>query len=371
MLQPIPAAASAVVVDAEKVLALATVGVLSIYDGLAELLESVSDPTELGGMIPDEFRGSSRQRLVGFLAGHPELEQLLVELGKKVLVRELVNRGADVDELRAIDARGLAQRLLGQFGFAVAQPVRFSIRGALRECKIVENRLELADSIEAVRGAFFTGCRLIERVLRYASFAWSYLACGNRWNEPLEQIIRSATPERSYPGPDKLAFGQYELLFAKLPATFASGDDSFETELFTNVSRVIKKTRIHDKLSALVTLRNAIEHDKEDVASLSPSQLRQRCCAVLSAAYMTLVSIDNQHVLPLTVRPEEERRDRYGRRVLRLLDPDGAAIEAYVGSETDLTEPLIYFRTDSSRRDVNPKFLHASIVEELLGLNQQ
>ena len=371
VLQPIPAAASAVVVDAEKVLALATVGVLSIYDGLAELLESVWDPTELDGMIPDEFRGSSRQRLVGFLASYPELEQLLVELGRKILVRELVNQGADADELRTIDARGLAQRLLGQFGFAVAQPVRFSIRAALRECEIVENRLELADSIEAVRGAFLTGCRLIERILRYASFAWSYLACGNRWSEPLEQIIRSATPERSYPGPDKLTFGQYELLFAKLPATFAVGDDSFETELFANVSRVIKKTKIHDKLSALVTLRNAIEHDKEDVASLSLSQLRQRCCAVLSAAYTALVSIDTRHILPLTVRPEEERRDRYGRRVLRLLDPDGVAIEAYVRSETDLTEPLIYFTTDNSRRDVDPKFLHASIVEELLGLNQQ
>ena len=149
VLQPIPAAASAVVVDAAKVLALATVGALSLYDGLVELLESVWDPTELFGMIPDEFHGSSRQRLAGFLASHPEPEQLLVELGRMTLVRELVNRGANVDELRAIDARGLAQQLLAQLGFAVPRPVRFSIRAALRECEIVENRLELADSIEA------------------------------------------------------------------------------------------------------------------------------------------------------------------------------------------------------------------------------
>jgi hypothetical protein len=367
VLQPVPAAASAVVVDAEKVLALATAGVLSLYDGLAELLESVWDPIGLARMIPDEFRGSSRQRLVGFLASHPELEQLLVELGRMTLVRELVNHGVDADELHAIDARGLAQRLLAQLGFAVARPARFSIRAALRECEIVRNRLELSDSIESVRGSFLTGCRLIERILRYASFAWSHLACGNHWNEPLERIISSSTPGRSYPGLDKLNFGQYELLFTKLPTTFAL-DDSFGAELFSEISRILRKAKIHEKLSALVALRNAIEHDKEDVASFSLSQLRQRCCAVLSAACAALANIDSQHVLPLTVRPEEERRDRYGRRILRLLDPDGVAFEAYVGSETDLTEPLIYFASDSNRRDVDPKFLRASIVEELLGL---
>jgi len=371
VLQPMSAAASAVVVDAEKVLALATVGVLSLYDGLAALLESVWDPADLDGMIPDEFHGSSRQRLAGFLASHPEPEQLLVEVGRMTLVRELVNRGADVDQLRALDARGLAQRLLAELGFAVARSVRFSIRSALRECEIVENRIELADSIEAFRGAFITGCSLIERILRYTSFAWSYLACGDRWNEPLEQIISSATPGRPYPGSTRLTFGQHELLFTSLPATFALGDDSFVVELFTKISRVVKKTKIHEKLSALVALRNAIEHDKEDVATLSLHQLRRRGSVALTDASAALTAIDGQQLLPLTVSPEEERRDRYGRRLLRLLDPDGVAIEAYVGSETDLTEPLIYFPSDSSRRDIDPKFLRASIVEELLGLNSQ
>ena len=74
----------------------------------------------------------------------------------------------------------------------------------------------------------------------------------------------------------------------------------------------------------------------------------------------------------MTVRPEEERRDRYNRRVLRLRDPDDAAIEVYVGSETDLTEPLIYFASDNNgRRDINPKFLRASVVEALSGLSGQ
>ena len=368
VLQPIPAAASAVVVDAEKVLALATVGALSLYDGLAELLESVWDPAELDGMVPGEFRGSSRQRLAGFLAGHPEPEQLLVELGRMALVRELVNRGARADELRAIDARGLAQQLLAQLGFAVARPVRFSIRAALHECEIVQRRLELADSLEAVRGAFLTGCSLIERILRYASLAWAHLACGNQWNDAFGQIIRPGMPGRSYSGPDQLTFGQHELVFAKLPATFADSSSSFESALFARIARVIKRAKIHDKLSALVALRNGVEHDKESTAPLSLPQLRQKCCTVFAEACAALAEIDSRQLLPLTVRPEEERRDRYGRRVLRLLDPDGVAIEAYVGSETDLTEPLIYFASDSSRRDVDPKFLRAAIVEELLGL---
>ena len=369
--QPIPAAASAVVVDAEKVLALATVGALSLYDGLAELLESVWDPAELDGIIPGEFHGSSRQRLAGFLASHPEPEQLLVELGRMNLVHELVNRGARADELRGIDARGLAQRLLAQLGFAVAQPVRFSIRAALHECEIVQRRLELADSLESVRGAFLTGCSLIERVLRYAALAWSHLACGNRWNEVFGQIISSGMPGRSYSGPDKLTFGQYELLFVRLPATLADSDYASERTLFARIARTIKKGKLHDKLSALVTLRNAVEHDKEDTASLLLSQLRQKCAAVFADACTALAEIDGQQLLPVTVRPDEERRDRYGRRVLRLLDPDGAALEAYVRDETDLTEPLIYFAADGSRRDVDPKFLRAAIVEKLLGLAEK
>ena len=368
VLQPIPTEASAVVVDAEKVLALATAGALSLYDGLAELLESTWDPAELDTMIRGEFHGSSRQRLAGFLASHPEPEQLLVELGRMTLTRELINRGAHGDELRAMDVRGLAQQLLAQLGFEIARPVRFSIRAALRECEIVQSRLELADSLEAARGAFLTGCRLIERILRYASLAWSHLARGNRWDEAVGQIIISGTPGRSYPGPDKLTFGQYELLFARIPATFADSDDACERELFARIARAIRKTKIHDRLSALVALRNDVEHDKEAAISLSLLQLRQRCCAVLAEARVALEGMDSQQFLPLTVRPEEERRDRYSRRILRLLDPDGVAIEAYVGSETDLTEPLIYFASDSSRRVVDPKFLRAAIVEELLGL---
>ena len=68
VLQPIPAEASAVVVDAEKVLSLAAKGSLSLYDGLADLLESAWEPAELDEMIPAEFRGSSRQILRVFSA---------------------------------------------------------------------------------------------------------------------------------------------------------------------------------------------------------------------------------------------------------------------------------------------------------------
>jgi hypothetical protein len=371
VLQPIPVAASAVVVDAEKVLALATVGAPSLYDGLAELLESAWEPAELDGMIPAEFQGSPRQRLVGFLASHPELEQLLVELGRITLTRELVNRGADRAELRAMDARGLAQQLLAQLGFAVARPARFSIRAALRECEKVQSRLELADSVEDIRGVFLTGCSLIERSLRYASLAWSHLGYGSRWNEALEQVVSAAMPGRPYPGPGRLTFGQCELLFSRLPPTFADSDRTSERALFARISRVSKKTRVHDKLSALVALRNGVEHDKKTTASLSLPELRKKCHTALAEARAALDGIDRQQLLPVTVRPEEERRDRYGRRTLRLLDPDGIAIETYVGSETDLSEPLIYFASNSSRRDAEPKFLRASIVEELLGLGDR
>ena len=81
-----------------------------------------------------------------------------------------------------------------------------------------------------------------------------------------------------------------------------------------------------------------------------------------------LADLDRQSLLPLTVRPVEERRYRYGYRVLKMLTSDNKPIEVYVGSETDLTEPLIYFGSDRGRRDLDPKFFLATIVDDLLGL---
>ena len=364
VLRPVPPAASAVVPDAEKVLDLATTGALSLYDGLAELLESVWGPADLDRVIPGEFQGAPRQRLTAFLASHPEPEQLLRELGRVTLLREVVSRGADGDELLAMDARGLAQRLLAQLGFAVPRPVRFAIRAALRECEIARSRLELADSEEAVRGSFVSCCTLIERILWYSVLAWSHLARGDQWSSPYGEILDS--PKHPYRGPYKLSFGEHELLFVTLPAVFSDSADAFEKDYFGNIAWVMKKAKIHEKLSAVVTLRNSDQHPKL-ISSLTVPQLRQRCSSAVADACTALERLDSQQILPLTVRPEEERRDRYGRRILRLLDPDGVAIEAYVASETDLTEPLIYFASDTSRRDVDPRFLRASVVEEFLG----
>jgi hypothetical protein len=370
VLQPIPAAAPEVAVDAEKVLSLAAEGALSLYDGLADLLESVLEPEELDELIADERGGSSRQRLAGFLASQPELEQLLIELGRPSLLRELVRRGARRDDLRAVDIRGLAQRLLVQLGFAIAKPVRFSIREALRDCDNAARRLELADSAAAVREAFLAGFNRIEGVLRYTVFAWAYLECGDQWKTVFEQVVSSAMT--SYPGPDRLSFGHFHVLFTKLPATFATTDEDQGKDLFAKIARALKKAKVNEKLSNLVYWRNGVGHEKEYVTSLSVPQLRQKCRTALAEACAALAEIDSQHFLPVTVRPEEERRDRYNRRVLRLLDPDDAAIEVYVGSATDLTEPLIYFASDNNdRRDINPKFLRASVVEALSGLTGQ
>ncbi len=368
VLQPIPVAAPEVAVDAEKVLSLAAEGALSLYDGLADLFESVLAPEELDELIADEHSGPSRQRLARFLASQPELEPLLIQqLGKPSLLRELVRRGARRDDLRAVDVRGLAQRLLARLGFAVARPVRFSIRAALRDCDNAARRLELADSDAAVGAAFLDGFNRIEDILKYTVFAWGYLECGDKWGPVFEQVVSSSMP--SYPGPDRLSFGHVHVLFTKLPGTFAASDQAPGKDYFAKIAEATKNAKVNEKLSDLVYWRNGVGHKKKYVSSLSVSQLRQKCSAALTEACAALAEIDSQHFLPVTVRPEEERRDRYNRRVLCLLDPDDAAIEVYVGSETDLTEPLIYFASDNNgRRDIDPKFLRASVVEALAGL---
>jgi len=369
VLQPIPVAAPEVAVDAEKVLSLAADGALSLYDGLAELFESVLEPEELDELVAEEHSGSSRQRLAEFLVSQPELDQLLIALGRASLVRELVRRGARRDDLRAITIPGLARRLLAQLGFAVARPVGFSIREALRECDNAARRLELADSASTVREAFLVGFNRIERVLRYTAFAWVYLECGHRWKPVFEQVVSSAMT--SYPGPERLSFGHLHVLFTKLPATFADSDQASGENLFATVARAQKKAKVNEKLSNLVYWRNGVGHEKEYVTSLSVPQLRQKCWSALTEARAALAELDSRRLLPLTVRPEVEHRYR-NQRVLSLLDPDDAAIEAYVGSETDLTEPLIYFASgNNGRRDPHPRFLRAAIVEALSGLTGQ
>jgi hypothetical protein len=371
VLQPVAVAAPEVAVDAEKVLSLAEDGALSLYDGLADLFESVLEPEELDVLTADEGSGPGRQRLARFLASQPELERLLVDnLGKPSLLRELVRRGASRDDLRAFDSQGLAQRLLALLGWAVARQARFSIREALRDCETAARRLELADSPAAVHEAFLAGFFCIEDILRYTVYAWAYLECRDQWEEVFEQVITPAM--RVYPGPGRLSFGHLHVLFTQLPVTFTTGDHGPENELFGKITRAMKKAKVIQKLSDLGHWRNAFAHQKEDVTSLSVSQLRQKSSTVLSEARSALAEMDRQRLLPVTARPEEERRDRYNRRVLRLRDTDDTAIEVYVSRETDLTEPLIYFASDNGgRRDIKPKFLQASVVEALSGLTGQ
>jgi len=370
VLQPMPLAAPEVAVDGEQVLSLAAAGALSLYDGLADLLESALEPEDLDELIDEEHSGSSRPRLAAFLFGQPELAELLADrLGRPSLVRELVNRGASREELRGIDPESLARRLLAWLGFAVARPVRFSVREALHDCDNVARRLELADSATAIREAFIDGFDLIEKILKYTVFAWSYLECGDQWDALFEQVVSSAMP--SYPGPDKLSFGHLRVLFTKLPAIFAASGQTAEKDLFAKITRAMKKAKADDRLSKLAGWRNGFAHQKENVASRSVPQLRQECSAALAGVRAVLAEMDRACLLPVTVRPKEERRYRYNVRVLHLLDPDDSLIEVYVDSETDLTEPLVYFVSEiNGRRDINPKFLPAAVVEALSGVSR-
>jgi hypothetical protein len=177
----------------------------------------------------------------------------------------------------------------------------------------------------------------------------------------------------SYLGPERLSFAHLHVLFSKLPATFAASDQKPERELFAKIVQALKKSKVSQKLSKLVYWRNGVGHEKDYVTSLSVPQLRQKCSTALTEACAALAEIDSQRFLPVTVRPEEERRYHYDRRVLRLLDPDDAAIEVYVSGETDLTEPLVYFASGKygNGRDMEPKFLRASVIEALSGLTGQ
>jgi hypothetical protein len=356
-------------VDAATILELADRGAPSLYQGLADVLLRHWDEDDIARNVPPGFRGSRLSRVAELVATDPAPEATLVELGRSALREELSNLSVDSADLQG-DVRSLARGVLRVLGFGVADPIGFSIPVALQEAQHASQRILLCRTREDARASFGTVVTLVERVLRYTTVAWAQAACGvgGNWMALLDEVVQETSSKR-YGGPRTMAFGDWKAIFCGLPKRLQ--EQGLRTEVFGPIAGAMRRGKIDQKMSALVTIRNSVAHDRPELDRLQTHAYVDRLYQSSESALEGLRALNSQRQLPMTLQPVEEVRDRYGRRRLVLADAAGGITEIFVQDEADLSRPIVYLPSGSNPRDVEPILLASVGVEHASELNTE
>jgi hypothetical protein len=346
-------------VDAARVLELADEDRPALNHGLADILLRRMVQADIDDMIPTDTRGTREDRLAEHVASHSDPADFLAELGRGELREELADRGIGIQQTTNKTTRQLANLLLEELGFEIPQAPKFSVKDTLDEAKRALNDLQYATSMDAAQGSAGTCFIQIERALRYSVVAWSKMP------ESSEDMLRSVMEDhgRTF-NVGRLSFGDWKFLFTQVPQ--ALRDSNPGVGVFIDIARAMRQGRLDDKLSAVIRARNDIHHDRDPTATGDTVALIRRVTDAVRDAVSTLAELDARRLLPITATPQEEIRDRFGRRRLVLADTDANRIEVFVKHETDLSRPLVYIASGSNPRDVNPTLIPAQNIEAFL-----
>lgn len=347
--------------SAERVLTLADEGKPSLYQALADLLLENWDDEDVEALVPSDFRGTHLDRVAEMLASHSNLEDLLVELGRGTLRRELERLDPSGERGRG-DARAMAAAVLRTVGFDVPEPLGFSIGEAVLDADRASGLLRYAHSKEEARGAFSTVVMQVERVLRYSTIAWAQTR-GPDWPGMLDQLLVKASG-KSFDVRTS-SFGDWQAMFTELPKQLQG--EGHSPQVFGPIAGSMRKAKSVERLSGLLKARNGIGHDHQNLAELRTDEFAGHLLRVSTSVIQMLDRLNSEGRLPVTLRPFEEIRDHYGRRRLVLIDSQGVRTEVFVGKETDLTRPLIYIQSGNYPRDVSPLLLPSGDVDAVLG----
>lgn len=340
-------ATAVISVEAAVVLALADAGLPSLYHGLASLLEEEYSPEELEAMIPADFRGDFRDRLVEFVATHPRPDELLLDLGRRPL-RAVANR-LQIEVDPAADVRHLARLVLASLGFSTPETPRFSVESAADELRRVTSDLRLArDSLEA-QVPFARAEQNVLRILRLSVECWSRLMSGSGWEATVAALVRESGGRST--GVNRMTLGDWKAAFVELPKRFATSSSSIG-RLFQSHQRTLKRLKAPAVLDNFVSVRNRLAHPGDEPPP-DPSRISESL-GRLAALIDDLISAQ---VLPVVLTPEEVRRDRWGRTLLVAIDGRGGTAELVVSEPIDLTRPLIWLPRLVNPREVDPILL--------------
>ncbi|WP_406311879.1 hypothetical protein OHA77_24695 [Streptosporangium sp. NBC_01639] len=367
LLRPVHATArgSRSQVDAGRVLELADVGAPSLYEGLARLLFGQWDAGEISRHLQPLTKKTSLSAVADYVASHPRPEDLLLELGRPALLRMLQELGDDEVAIKSADSRMVPHAILRLLGFSIYQPAMFTISGALHEGRAAVSRLKLSQDLEQAAGSFSIITTEVERILRYASVTWAKAAYGEDWEKLIAAVVKVSS-SKEYRNLNSMSFGDWKSAFCAIPGWLR--DESHCDGIFVAIAEAIKREKSTRELSDLVRIRNSVGHGHASLLTLPTPEIVDQMNAVSMRALKALGALNEARALPMTLQPEEERRDRYGRRSLRLIDVDRSAIEIFVSMETDMSQPIVYVPSGIGLRSATPILMTTQDIETAAGI---
>jgi putative DNA methylase len=346
-------------VDADVVLDLATLGRSKLYAAVAEILEAEWDDETAEATIPAGFQGLRSQQIQELVAGHADPASLLAELGAPTLRRHAERLDVPEDDRRA-SATGLAEAILRAVGFSVPSRPRFTSAGQRSEAARCAAELRIASTLDEVRGLFLTGSAAVERAVRYGTIAWVQAVSASAWLEALERLFSSVRDKR-FAGPGFFSFGDWQAVLFAIPRLQEETTGPLHARLAA-LKRALGKRGAQGRLERLLKVRNLVEHDTDGFLAGPFAELREAAADALAAGVSAMDTLMSTGSWPQVLQPLDERRDRFDRLTLRMLDEQNTTVELFVDHPTDLTRPYLWFRGGSNPREVEPLLLPLDAV---------
>jgi hypothetical protein len=334
-----------------------------LYEGLADLLLKELDKEIVKGLIPPGARGTEPEQLLEVLA-NDDLRTLLGDLLGKNGIRKIANQLALLDEDGS--SVGTLDAILMHFGFSLPSiNSEDGITQTLQKLHQMQAKIKLTRDKTTVRAALLDGCTAIERLLRMSIWGWAQKVYGTDRDNVLLGILNSK--EQRVHTLERLSFGHLLVLFRDLPEVITrSPKASLISQKFGRAHIYLptnRKTKLAERLEAIITLRNKLVHDKDNYYSDTPlNDLREVVDQTLDNAKQLILDMVENHALPRLAQAIQEIKDFYGRITYKFLLDDSTEVEAHMSSPIKLGATYLYFGSETNPRPVDPLML---LFEEL------
>jgi hypothetical protein len=248
--------------------------------------------------------------------------------------------------------------VLGVLGFSLPRPLVFSIEAAADDLRRFAGDLSLSRALDDLAGPFRQVERRVLGVLKLSVLCWARLLAGDAWEVALQEIVEQ-TGGAPFRGIHRMTLGDWKSSFATLPKRLQDGSAP-TAAVFHAHTRTLKRLKTIAILDNFVRVRNRIAHPDDE--PLAAADLADSVGAVAGL----LDELTKSQMLPVVLDPQEERRDRWGRRLLVAVDGRGRTREFVVRDSIELTEPLVWIPRIGNPREVDPIFVVAPELESLV-----
>ncbi len=334
-----------------------------MYGALAEMIIRELPPEDLKDLLPQGGKGTTLEQVMEVIAAPEEDPRELLErcFGKAGIRR--IAQGLNTDTSTRVGSP--MELLLTHYGFSLPSPAaQIDGPAQVRErLKRMMNRIHLAPTPTDTFGPFLEGTNAVERLLRVAIWGWLGLLFGEERDAHLTAILQGPGGKRKY-DLDRLTFGNIVSLFRGLPDHIAQSTcGSRIEEKFGRRQLYLPDVGANsyvDRLSAIVAVRNKVEHNKDNYRDETPLPvLRQDLASTLETGYVLLGKLVEEHAVPRVAEPYQEMRDKYNRLTYRLSLDDGTDAEVRFSAPLLLGTSYLYFGTGTNPKPVDPLVLAA------------